>query len=166
MEEDRRKSVWNRRQKADRRGPNSDRREDGGLKDKRTSISLLYFLLAFLILIGINYLFTAEPTEELAYSELKQRIAAGQVAEVTVAEDRLEAVPTDELKEAGAPDRWVATRVHDDPDLIPLLEEQGVAFEGRASTWFGPALIWLIPLTLLILFWVWMFRRMSTAQGS
>ena len=133
--------------------------------DRRTRFSIFYFLLAFLILLGINYLLGQQDTARISYSELKARIAAGQIQEVRVGDDILRATIADSVYRAGTPRVLTAVRVTGDEELIPLLEANGVEYEGTTEGWFGQALGWLFPLGLLILFWVWMLRRISPAQG-
>jgi cell division protease FtsH len=131
---------------------------------QRTRFTLFYFLVAFLLLIGLNLLLAQDDTSQIPYSELKQRIEAGHVQEVQFRGQRITAVP-DTVAVPGAPDSWVSTRVEGDEALIPLLEAEGVRYDATPESWLGPALIWLFPLGLLILFWIWMLRRMSPASG-
>ncbi|MGH7552764.1 MAG: ATP-dependent zinc metalloprotease FtsH, partial [Longimicrobiales bacterium] len=101
------------------------------------------------------------------YSDLKNRIAAGQVTHVTIGGEIIRAaVKKDSLRKAtNTPDVWTAVRVTDDPELIPLLEAKGVTYEGVTEGWFGQVIGWLLPLGILILFWFWMMRRINPAQG-
>src|SRR5690606_28523929 len=106
-------------------------------------------------------------TEAAPYSEVKQRIAAGQVAEVVVGPQQMRAVPIDSLRATGAPDAWTATMPPDgDDELIPLLEERGVQHEFTTAGWFSQMLAWLLPIGLLIVFWIWMLRRMNPQQNA
>ncbi|HUE76614.1 MAG TPA: ATP-dependent zinc metalloprotease FtsH, partial [Longimicrobiales bacterium] len=66
---------------------------------------------------------------------------------------------------ANAPDAWVSVRVDGDEELIPLLEAEGVDYEAATESWFGQMLFWLIPLGLMVIFWIWMLRRMNPASG-
>ncbi len=66
----------------------------------------------------------------LSYSELKHRIEAGEVASVRVSSQAIEAVPTDEARRAGAPERWRAVPLRDDPTLVALLDARGVDYGG------------------------------------
>src|SRR5690606_23012127 len=74
--------------------------------------------------------------------------------------------PNDSLLSAGAPDVWTTTvSPHGDDDLIPLLEETGTAHEFTSAGIFTQLLGWLLPLGLLIVFWIWMMRRINPAQS-
>ncbi|MBI4409027.1 MAG: ATP-dependent metallopeptidase FtsH/Yme1/Tma family protein [Gemmatimonadetes bacterium] len=135
------------------------------MDNRRTRFSLLYFVAAFLLLIALNYLLGQRQTQQLAYSELKQRIAAGQVEEVVIGEEVIRAGPADTARQSDAPRVWTATRVPGDEELIPLLESKGIRYEGSVNGWLGDVVGWLVPLGLLVLFWIWMLRRISPAQG-
>ncbi|HEX6938240.1 MAG TPA: ATP-dependent zinc metalloprotease FtsH [Longimicrobiales bacterium] len=168
MKRERRKAIGDRRRSGERRQGVPDRRAGGvggPMGDRRTRFSIFYFLLAFLVLLGINYLLGQQDTARIAYSELKTRIAAGQIEEVSVGDELLRATIADSVYEPGTPRVLTAVRVPDDQELVPLLEAHGVEYEGMAQGWFGQALGWLLPLGLLVLFWVWMLRRINPAQG-
>src|SRR5690606_37267074 len=168
MNRERRRGLGDRRRSGERRQGSQDRRAGGvggPMGDRRTRFSIFYFLLAFLILLGINYLLGQQDTARISYSELKARIAAGQIQEVRGGDDILRATIADSVYRAGTPRVLTAVRVTGDEELIPLLEANGVEYEGTTEGWFGQALGWLFPLGLLILFWVWMLRRISPAQG-
>ena len=155
------------RRRGDRRKQPADRRLGvrGPINDRRTRFSILYFLIVLLLLIGLNYILSQQNSKELAYSDLKTRIAAAQVKEVVLSDNSMRAVPTDSMQHAGAPAVWTSVRVPGDPTLIPLLESRHVKYSGTTQGWFGQILGWLPPLGLLFLFWMWMIRRINPAQG-
>jgi cell division protease FtsH len=152
----------------DRRSGRPDRRTgrphqaDPG--DRRRRFSVGYFAVALLALLAVQYLIGQRGTEQIAYSELKQRVAAGQVTEARIGTQVVEAVPTDSIREATGVERWTAVRVEDET-LLPLLEERGVEVTGTMQGWFTQALGWLIPLGIILLFWLWILRRMNPTQG-
>ncbi|HUG40544.1 MAG TPA: ATP-dependent zinc metalloprotease FtsH [Longimicrobiales bacterium] len=146
----------------DRRNGNDDRRRRGPL-NRRARFSVFYFLAAFLVLIGLNILLSRQETERIPYSELKERIAAGQVDEVRFQGPRITAVPDTAI--ADAPDVWTSVRVEGDEGLVPLLESQDVEYAAATESWLGQALFWLLPLGLMVLFWIWMLKRINPASG-
>ncbi|MBW3553451.1 MAG: ATP-dependent metallopeptidase FtsH/Yme1/Tma family protein, partial [Gemmatimonadetes bacterium] len=147
---------------AERRKGNDDRRRRGPL-NKRARFSVFYFLIAFLVLIGLNILLSQQDTEQIPYSELKERIEAGQIAEVRFQGQRITAVPDTGI--ADAPDVWTSVRVQGDEALVPLLEAQEVEYRAATESWLGQAMLWLLPLGLMLLFWIWMLRRINPASG-
>ena len=146
--------------------PGSDRpgRSDPEAKRRRARFSVVYVIIALLAVVGLNYLFSSQPGTEVTYSELKEKIAAGEVAKVTIAEKRIVARPTDSAIAAGAPESWTAVRV-DDPGFIELIEEQGIEYEGAIPNELGWLLNLIIPFALLLILWMWMLRRVNPAQG-
>ncbi len=151
----------------DRRGGRPDRRTGRPTEapgDSRRRFSVGYFAVALLALLAVQYFVGRQGTEQIAYSEMKQRIAAGQVAEARLSPQMVEAVPTDSIREASGVERWTAVRVEDET-LLPLLEERGVEVTGTMQGWFTQALGWLIPLGIILLFWLWILRRMNPTQG-
>ena len=146
-----------------------DRRENRGpsgpIDDRRTRFSLGYFVVVFLLILGIQFLFGRQGAEPLQYSEIKDRIAAGEVQAVRLGVETIEAVPIDSIQEADGARTWTATRVVPDEGLVPLLEEQRVEYTGVTAGWLTQALGWIIPLAIFAAFWIWMLRRMNPTQG-
>jgi cell division protease FtsH len=153
----------------ERRMGNPDRRNGrlpagGPMGDRRTKFSLWYFVLVFFALIGIQTYLGSKGSEQIAYSELKNRIAAGQVERVSLSASTVSAVPLDTLTARSGVKLWTAVRVEDDT-LVPLLEQRNIPYEGTLQGWFSQALGWILPLALMLAFWFWMLRRMNPTQG-
>ena len=165
MTEDRRKRAEERRQKERRDA--SDRRRAGPpmMRDRRTRFSLLYFFAVLAFLVGVNVILGRAESKRIPYSELKRRIEAGQVSHVVIGPEVVRAAVRDSLRPRGSPEVWTAHAVPNDETLVPLLEAAGVEYEGTTRSVIGQMLGWLLPIGLLILFWVWMLRRMNPAQG-
>ncbi len=137
--------------------------------DRRTRFTILYFFIAFLLIVGLNYFLGQQSTKQIPYSELKQRIVAGQVTAVTVSEQSIKAQVADSLVKKGAPQVYTAIPVPDDRELVPILDraqsKYGTKYEGTTEGWFSTLLGWLLPLGLILIFWIFMLRRMNPAQG-
>jgi cell division protease FtsH len=139
-------------------------RSPGPIDDRRTRFSLGYFFLAFLILIAVQYFIGQDGTEELPYSELKGRIEAGDVELVRLGEQTIEAVPVDSIRTATETRIWTAIRV-DDEELVPLLDERDIPYEGTLPGWLAQAMVWILPIGIMLLFWFWILKRMNPQQG-
>ena len=136
------------------------------MSDRRTRFSLVYFLIVLAFVIGLNYMLGQSTDERIHYSELKQRIAAGQVEHVIISPQHVRAIPSDSIAAMRAVDSWNATLPPiGDEQLIPLLDRHNVTYEATSAGWFGQMIGWLLPVALLILFWVWMLRRINPAQN-
>jgi cell division protease FtsH len=158
------------KQPKDRRSGTPDRRSSpapmGPMDDRRTRFSLGYFFLAFLILIAVQTFLARQGTEQIPYSELKQRIAAGEVASVRIGPTNIDATPTDTVAQESGTRVWRSTPVPvEDDELIQLLEEYDVEYEGALQGWLSQVLVWMLPLGLILLFWFFMLRRMNPTQG-
>jgi cell division protease FtsH len=142
-----------------------DRKEAEGPFGRYTRLTPLYAIIAVLIFLGLNYLLADRRGEEISYSVLKEKVAAGEIQKLTISDTKIVAETTEGARAAGAPEAWVAVTV-DDPTLIELAEEQGVEYEGSVSNGMGWILNLLIPFGFLILLWVFLLRRMGgPAQG-
>jgi len=86
------------------------------------------FVLLFLMALGAAGCRSAD-TLEIPYSTLKQHIAKGDVREVRMSSDEIQATPTEDARRAGAPALWVATPIPDD-GIVPLLESKNITYQG------------------------------------
>ena len=149
------------------------------MEKKQQQFSLWYFLMAFLALLAIETFLFSPHVENLSYSEFKQLLKAGKVADLTLEEhaisgtlkkEGLEGIlpkeKIEELEKLGKGEhRFVTVRV-DDPPLIQELEAAKVHFAGRVeSAWFSTLLSWVIPGIIFFALWSFFIRRMGTASG-
>jgi cell division protease FtsH len=148
------------------KGREPGRAGPGGLLGRRPFLPFVYVIMAVLLLFGLNYLLSDQTSgQEISYSELKAKIAAGQVQKLTIGKDRIVAEPTEAAKAQGAPETWTAVKV-DDPGLIELAEEHGVEYKGALSNGLGWLFNLIIPFGLLLVVWIFLLRRMGgPAQG-
>ena len=167
MTEERRTKPQDRRKKNDRRGHLERRRGVNPMMgDRRTRFSVAYFIVAFLLLIALNFMLSRANTKQVPYSEFKARIQRGEVKTVFIGEQMVRAEVQDSLVRRGSPEVLTARPpVHGDESLVPLLEAKRVTYDGVAQAWLPQLIGWLLPLGILILFWFWMLRRMNPAQG-
>ncbi len=158
------KTLKDRRKNPDRR---VTRGPGGPLDDRKTRFSVGYLVVAFLALVAINYLIAGQGAKQIAYSEFKEKVRAGQVKEVRLGASVIQAVPTDSIRKADKVQTWSVTRtgVENDDTLIPLLESRGVLTAGLPVSWLSGILGWVLPFALIALFWFWIIRRMSPTQG-
>ncbi len=136
-----------------------------GRRPRRGSGSVARWLV-FVALLGLAACGNVET--EIAYSDLKRRIAAGEVAELRWSPYAMEAVPTEAARAAGAPELWTTTPVPSDEGLIELLERHQVTYGGLdANTGANP---WVaVPLLLgglLFIFLILHFQRRMAEKAS
>jgi len=99
----------------------------------------------------------------LEYSEFKSLLQQGQVVEVVITADHVRGT-----YEAGDGSQVPFSTVRlDDPNLIEQLEAKAVRFTGdRQSQWLGEVLGWMLPIALIVVLWVFLFRRIGGAESG
>ena len=137
-----------------------------GTKDARPTpprpTMIWYVLGAMLVIALLQAMFLAPTGQSIPYSEFKELVRTGQVSEVTVGETTIRGV----LRKSDGSPTFSTSRM-DDPKLIEELEAQNVRYTGEASTrWMSDILGWVIPMLLIIGFWMFFLRRMGGAEGS
>ena len=124
----------------------------------------LWWVLGTLALLAIaQAYFLAPPGRQISYSEFKTLVRSGQVAEVAVGDVIIHG--TLKKPENGAT-AFTTTRI-DDPKLVEELDAASVKYSGEVvSRWLPEVLGWVVPILLLIAFWMFFFRRMGGAEGG
>ena len=145
----------------------------GGAFSSRTVWIAVMIALGTLLI--FHHFSSPGAVEEIPYSEIKARIADGEVESVELSEWQVLATPTEAAREAYRADRedeafdlWSAIRVRDDEGFVALLDEQGVeitALDERGCGDGGMLWMWLLVVVALFLFWSFLIRRMNTMGG-
>jgi len=139
---------------------------DEGVPRRAWIPQLLFVLVLFL---GIFYLqrvasdLTAP--REVPYSEFLAALEGERVRSVAIGPREL--AWTQEVGDTEV--RFKAVRVPgvDDAELVARLHAQGVEFSGEApSEWWPLALIWILPVILLVGVWIFVLRRMAGGARS
>ena len=142
--------------------PNDDA---GGLGSGRPPRARRVLSIAgWLILVGalVALWIGRQPGVELSYSELKARVAAGEVERVRIGSD----VITGKLR---SEDETFQTVRVEDPELVAELQQAGVEIEGEPPSMLGPLslMIWIfLPLIALWLVWRAIARRGAAMGGA
>jgi cell division protease FtsH len=104
---------------------------------------------------------TGSKSDDIPYSTFRQKVIAGEVATVEIANDTSQI--KGKLKNGST---FTSTAPQELPDAdFDLLVEKGVRYDfvSPSSNILGTILVWMFPIALLIGFWWWMGRR---AQGQ
>jgi cell division protease FtsH len=154
------------------------------MEKRQQQFSMLYFAIAFFLLLLLQNFLTAPHVQLLDYSEFKALLRAGNIARVTLGtpyirgqlrtEGLEQVLPRDKVamivKEAEKLDTpglhpFAAVRI-DDPDLVRDLEAAKVPYTGKIErTWFSTLLAWVLPIALFFGLWSLLVRRMGPQQG-
>ena len=142
------------------------------------------YVVLFLILIAFNfYMVPGESSDRIKYSTFLEYVQEGYVDEIVITnrneitgkysekafqEGVVERAPQSdsqwELSSDNDPNRFHTTMLEGD-EIRAMLDDNGVAYDVRIEEdWFSGILIWLIPIALLVAFWVFIFRRMNPGQ--
>src|SRR6476620_6424694 len=149
-----------------RPGPPNPRGSDRRGATRLTSrpSSPLWYGLALLLVLGLaQAYYMTPPGRTLPYSEFKQLVKNGEVAEIAIGDQSIRGT----LKQGDAKTKaFTVTRV-EDPKLTEELEARGVKYTGEViNRWLPDLLGWIIPLLFLVGIWGFFFRRMSGAEGG
>ncbi|MBI3898870.1 MAG: ATP-dependent metallopeptidase FtsH/Yme1/Tma family protein [Gammaproteobacteria bacterium] len=148
--------------------------------ENKQQFSLWYFVIVFLVLIAFQNYFANGHTEELAYSDFKILLRAGNVEEVALTETTIEgelrtkdldgklpATMLERLQRAGGDRHRFATVRVGDPDLVKELETANVRFTGKIeSRWLATLLSWIVPTAMFVGVWWFLMKRMGGAAGG
>ncbi|MCS6988242.1 MAG: ATP-dependent zinc metalloprotease FtsH [Chloroherpetonaceae bacterium] len=150
--------------------------DDKKKKNGKPKFTAIYYVLAILILIGIQITFLwSGTTAELPYSEFKRMLDEGKIESVQISPSRIYATlkPGYQLEEKNRQTnsffrpkvearRFYTLVTFRDDKLIEKLEAQGVKIQGISdSNWFTDMLQWVFPIALLIVVYLFIFRRMN-----
>lgn len=157
---------------SDEKKPTGD---DEGVFSRRRSWIVFGLIVLVLVLAQVFNSSLVSGQKPLIYSELKQKIAAGEVASVTLLDTYALSRPSEAGQaklNADAGDTkftsWRTQVVKNDPSLIGLLEANNVKFEAQYSNGCDGEMIaaWVFPLLMLLLLWNFVFKRMNLGGGG
>src|SRR5215212_161653 len=120
----------------------------------------VWYVLGFLMLMALAQAWFLAPSgRTVSYSEFKQAVRGGQVAEVHVGEQTIRG---SYKREVEGSKNFNTNRIEEDPKLLEELDAAGVKYTGEfVSRWLPEILGWIVPLVLLFGIWSFFFRRMS-----
>lgn len=130
--------------------------------EKKTQLSIWYFVLAMLLVLFLQSLWTETATvERIPYSEFRQYLENGRIAEVVVSETTVRGT----LHEAGdGPREVVAVRV--EPGLADDLDKYGVEYSGKIeSNFLSNILSWIVPVLIFFGLYMFVMRRLFERGG-
>ncbi|GAA5521303.1 ATP-dependent zinc metalloprotease FtsH [Aliifodinibius salicampi] len=141
------------------------------------------YVVLLLALLGVQvYFMNSESGERIKYSTFLSYVEKGYIDQITItngsyisgkySEKALNEGIIDTVEQG---DDWQVgssttqnifqTTMLEGDEIRPILDEHGVTYDVQIEEdWFGGILIWLIPIGLAILFWIFIFRRMNPGQ--
>ncbi len=134
--------------------------------NKKTRFSIGYFLFIFVIMSLIHTLFfQGAHYQRIPYNEFRAMLKDGGVERVDIRGDRLQGVL--KRRDVNGRQRFFETAKVADPELIKLLEDAGVTFQGQFEPpWLVQMFTtWVLPLAILFAIYAFVLRRMGPGQG-
>jgi cell division protease FtsH len=106
----------------------------------------------------------ASLTRQVSYSEVKELIKEGKVTNVKLSPTAIEAIGSDNGKKM----RYIAQNVPTiDKDLIPLLEEKKIKYEGvMGGGWLSDLISMMLPILIFFAIWIFLAKRMQKGMGG
>jgi cell division protease FtsH len=129
----------------------------------RPGTAVWYVLGALLIMALMQAWFLAPSGRQISYSDFKQAVRGGAVAEVTIGDQVVRGIYR---RDVNGQRNFNAARI-EDPKLLEELDAASVKYTGEfVSRWLPELLSWVLPILILIAIWSFFFRRMSGAEGG
>ncbi|MHB8780855.1 MAG: ATP-dependent zinc metalloprotease FtsH [Candidatus Geothermincolia bacterium] len=134
---------------------------------KRRWIWLIYILLALALIVGVQV--SSDPgTQNIDYSDFLERLDEGQIRSVSIGTTSITGTYQGGEEEGGTDFTTnLVPNVRLD-ELILELREKGVVFTGRVdNNYLRDALLsWVLPIGVILLIWIFLFRRVSQRVGA
>jgi len=136
----------------------------------RVALIVGQVLILLFFLVPLLTRFNGPSRLDLPYSEFKDQVAADNVESITMRGKDVEGVAKTEIRRSDSPaNKYFRTRIPEigDPDLLPSLTSHHVTVRVLSDTGgLGALVINLLPVAILIGFWIYMLRRSGrAAQG-
>src|SRR5574340_1693249 len=148
-----------------------DNKQKDDLRRKQFNFGFSYLIVAF-IGMWLFQQFILAPLAirnvEIPYSDFKSKLAAGQIVEVTIAEDQITGTMKNTADPAGKDVPFRTIPVPDgDPNLIEELDAQGVQYtNSKPSSPMGTFLLaYLFPMILIGAIWYFAYKKMAKGGG-
>ncbi|MDY0269304.1 ATP-dependent zinc metalloprotease FtsH [Trichloromonas sp.] len=139
-------------------------------------------LLLMVLMLAVNFAYLLlfapqqEPVADLSYSRFKAELARDRVANVRMSGEQVTGSFREAVELPGKENTASVAYLRfktvlppvADPELLPLLEKNGVEIEAQASgkpTFWSSLLISLLPWVLIIGVWVFILKRMRESNG-
>jgi cell division protease FtsH len=152
--------------------------------EKKTQFSIWYFLAVFFVLLLLQRFYVMQNVQDITYSELRKLIEEKQVENLIVsstairgwlkdgaaqiiADMRNDPAIKDRIQSLHQQKRPFTTVRMEDPDLVKLLETNGIQYRAEvANTWFTALLSWIVPMVVFFALWGFLLKRIGAGPGG
>ncbi len=142
------------------------------------------YVVLLLVLLAIQFYFISPGnSNRIEYSKFLTYVKEGYVEHVVIKNNQYingtftaEAVQKGEVKvpksdntiwqmNSDSSNRSFTTTMLKGDDIRPILDKYNVAYDVKIEdNWFGGIMTWILPIILIIAFWIFIFRRMNPGQ--
>ena len=131
--------------------------------DRKTHINFWYIVFAMLFVLSLqSWWAELRRVENIPYSEFQVMLEEGRLESIGISTTAIRG----KLKFPTAEGHEYIETVRIDPDFAKDLANYDVEFEGRIeSNWLPQVLSWLVPVAILVGFWLFVIRKMAEKQG-
>ncbi len=131
--------------------------------EKKTQFSLWYFVFAVFAIFTLHDLWVQVRTvEPLPYSEFQRLLKAGEVTEISIADNTIQGSLKQPLQDGRQ--KFVTTRV--DASLAKDLAQYDVKFTGVVENTFLKDLLgWVLPAVIFVGIWIFAMKKFAGKQG-
>ncbi len=141
---------------------------------RQYKISTIIWVLVLTAALGYYYVYNQPRRLALPYSDFKQKISEGSIAEITIKGQRVTGSFKDAVKKGSGNDAASYERFRtaippvDDRELLDLLEQNDVIVHVTPETksWFGLLLLNVLPWVLIIGLFIYGSRKMQQRMGG
>ncbi|MDN5341342.1 ATP-dependent zinc metalloprotease FtsH [Oceanotoga sp. DSM 15011] len=134
-------------------------------KPKRSLGPIFVYLILFAIIVFSISRLNAPSNKEIGYTELLKQIDKGQIIRLEIEDSGLvrAKTKTGDILQAYAP-----TLLQDEAYTRALVNEgiQIKYIRSTGSSWWVSLLIYMAPILIMILFWVWLFKGVGSRGGG
>jgi len=141
-------------------------------------LSIIYIIVLIIGMSLFNYVFLRKVNPTIDFSEFKARIGSGEIKRVELTDSYFTGYTTiTPRREMGRVIRGMAVQQDpiyrtvpiNDPDIIKLMDEKGVAYYADARE--GSAILniifsWVLPIAFFLLIWRFLMKRLGSMGGN
>jgi len=141
--------------------------------------SIIYLILLIVGISLFNYVFLSKVNPTIDFSEFKARIASGEIKRIELTDSHFTGYTTiTPRRETGrapfrgsyaTPEPVYRTVPINDPELIKLMDEKGVAYYAvsrEGSTILNIIFSWVLPIAFFLFVWQFLLKRLGNIGGN
>ncbi|MDR3172446.1 MAG: ATP-dependent zinc metalloprotease FtsH [Treponema sp.] len=147
---------------------------------KGWKFSIVYILILVVGMSLFNYVFLNRVNPTIDFSEFKNKIVSGEIKRVELTDSyftgyttlqRREPLPTPPLRNpyAAPSDAVYRTVPINDPEIIKLMDEKGIAYYAvsrEGSTILNIIFSWVLPIAFFFFIWRFLMKRLGNMGGN